>query len=279
MKRVATTWLLVTCVLLAFCCVGCESRGEESLPIVCVTIQPQRLFAENLAGDRFDIYCMLSSSGCADEVDPAVFSSGWLEECMAYLTIGGVACEQGCVDSLLQHNLRMAVYDTTEGVDTLSSGYAWCSPKQAKLIATNMYHIFVELDPSYKEYYKKRYDVLMQELKAADSYLSKKLESLSHHTTFAIDAPSLSYLARDYGLSQVCVSDSVKAYSTAVCAVLLQEEEDRAEAEQLAKSQGCSVVQIAPLTYEWFEGIENIANALTDHVVMLDDTPLQEKQL
>lgn len=279
--------LLASFTLLIGIIVGCVARGDDSPPTLCVTIQPQKLFAESIVGDKFAIYCMLPSSGCEAEVNYTP-SNNLLENAVAYLKVGGVICEDACLESVLQSHPDIDVYDTSVGIDTIMGASAWCSPKQALVIATNMYQAILELDPRHKEYYKKRFDLLEQELHAVDSYLSKKLEPLAHQAAFIVDSPSYAYLAQDYDLTQVCIEHADSEpfprllaldidKVVPVRAIFVQSQSSLKQATTLAGELGCGVASINTLNYEWFEEIENIANALTAMVAMPDDTRPQEK--
>ena len=259
--------------------------------IVTVTVLPQKYFAEKIAGDKFEINCVVPNGSNPEAYDPSPSHLVYVGKSEAYFKIGHIGFEVAWLDKLLNNNPDMKLYDTSVGVKLLSGTHGhddpehvhsetfdphiWSSPKQARIIARNMYDAFVELDPDNRKYNKKNYDLLLLEINRVDSVLTKKLEKVKGET-FVIYHPSLSYLAHDYGLRQLSVEYNGKAPSayyikqvvdTArendVKVIFIQKEFDVKQAETLAEELQCRVAQINPLNYNWSEELENIAYALT----------------
>lgn len=64
-----------TSILLIFIAVACTTGNKEQ-KIVTVTIQPQKYFAEKIAGDRFNINCIVPPGSNPEAYDPLSVSSG-----------------------------------------------------------------------------------------------------------------------------------------------------------------------------------------------------------
>ena len=71
MKLFRPIWMvaLFSCFLLVCSCI----RQPEQKRIVTVTIQPQKYFAEKIAGDRFDINCIVPNGSNPEAYDPFFF--------------------------------------------------------------------------------------------------------------------------------------------------------------------------------------------------------------
>lgn len=278
------------CILLALIAVSC-STGNKEQKIVTVTIQPQKYFAEKIAGDRFDINCIVPPGSNPEAYDPSPSHLVHLGKSIAYFKIGHIGFELAWMDKLEQNNPHMKIFDNSEGINILSGTHehsegdehhhhydadphTWSSPKNARIIAKNMYDAFVSLDPSGEKVYRRNYEELLAEINHVDSVMTRKLTPASG-TMFAIYHPSLSYLAKDYHLHQLSLEYNGKepsafylkkaidvAKENHVKVIFIQQEFDAKQAESFAQEIGAKVVSINPLSYNWSEELLNITNAI-----------------
>lgn len=270
--------------------ISCTNNTVDK-KIVTVTILPQKYFAEKIAGDKFEINCIVPLGSNPEAYDPSPSHLVHLGKSVAYFKIGYIGFEMAWLDKLLQNNPGMKLYDTSKGVNFLSGTHAcsdesvhmhidsvdphiWSSPKNAFIIARNMYAAFVELDPQNKSYYRKNYEKLVDEIHRVDQELTSKL-SPSKGEMFAIYHPSLSYLARDYQLRQLSIELNGKepsalymkeaidmARKNDVKVIFIQREFDVKQAQVFAKELNCEVFSINPLNYNWSNELMNIADAI-----------------
>ena len=155
-----------TSILLIFIAVACTTGNKEQ-KIVTVTIQPQKYFAEKIAGDRFNINCIVPPGSNPEAYDPSPSHLVHLGKSIAYFKIGHIGFELAWMDKLEQNNPNMKIFDTSEGIDILSGTHehndadvhhhhfdadphTWSSPKNVRIIARNMYVAFVSIDPDRK---------------------------------------------------------------------------------------------------------------------------------
>ena len=278
------------CILLALIAVSC-STGNKEQKIVTVTIQPQKYFAEKIAGDRFDINCIVPPGSNPEAYDPSPSHLVHLGKSIAYFKIGHIGFELAWMDKLEQNNPHMKIFDNSEGINILSGTHehsegdehhhhydadphTWSSPKNARIIAKNMYDAFVSLDPSGEKVYRRNYEELLAEINHVDSVMTRKLTPASG-TMFAIYHPSLSYLAKDYHLHQLSLEYNGKepsayylkkaidvAKGNHVKVIFIQQEFDAKQAESFAQEIGAKVVSINPLSYNWSEELLNITDAI-----------------
>lgn len=288
MKLFRPIWMvaLFSCFLLVCSCI----RQPEQKRIVTVTIQPQKYFAEKIAGDRFDINCIVPNGSNPEAYDPSPSHLVRVGKSVAYLKIGYIGFEVAWLDKLAKNNPEMKIYDTSEGVPLLTGTHEcheepnalhmenidphiWSSPKRARIIVKNMYDAFVDIDPDGKEYYTQNYEKLVEEINRIDTLLTHKLAPHKGEM-FAIYHPSLSYLAHDYGLRQLSVELNGKgpsafymkravdiARENNVHIVFIQKEFNIKQALTFAEELNGKVVQIDPLNYEWGEELIHIADA------------------
>ena len=284
--------LLVLNLLLIAGCVSCGG-GEQPKEIVTVTIQPQKYFAEKIAGDRFDINCIVPNGMNPESYDPSPSHLVHLGKSRAYFKIGYIGFEMAWLDKLMQNNPGMKLYDNSQGIDLLKGTHVcmdedmhlhlenidphiWTSPKGAAVIAENMYRAFVELDPEHKEYFRKNYLELKEQIDHTDSILTAVLSKVPGRM-FVIYHPTLSYLARDYNLRQLSIEMDGKEPSpfylkTVMDAarenhadiIFVQKEFDSKNVRVIADELDGKIVEINPLSYDWVEETIRIANALGD---------------
>ena len=165
-----------TSILLIFIAVACTTGNKEQ-KIVTVTIQPQKYFAEKIAGDRFNINCIVPPGSNPEAYDPSPSHLVHLGKSIAYFKIGHIGFELAWMDKLEQNNPNMKIFDTSEGIDILSGTHehndadvhhhhfdadphTWSSPKNVRIIAQNMYEAFVSIDPDGEKVFRKNYEEL-----------------------------------------------------------------------------------------------------------------------
>ena len=270
-----------------------DKRADER--IVSVTIEPQRYFAEKIAGDKFKINCVVPAGQSPETYDPTPQQMVQVGKSQGYLRIGSIGFEQAWMDNIRNNNPGLKVFDLSEGIDLLKSPedeeehdhhhhhhpggvdpHTWSSISGAKVIAKNTLDAFVSLDPENKEYYQANYEQLTKEIGETEKTVSSLLHSLDNKT-FIIYHPALTYLANEYGLTQLCIEMDGKEPSPAQLkelvetarehnakVVFIQREFDQKNAELIAKETGCRLIPINPLDYDWSKEMIHIAKSLAD---------------
>ena len=260
-----------------------------------MTIEPQRYFAEKIAGDKFKINCVVPAGQSPETYDPTPQQMVQVGKSQGYLRIGSIGFEQAWMDNIRNNNPGLKVFDLSEGIDLLKSPeeeeehdhhhhhhpggvdpHTWSSISGAKVIAKNTLDAFVSLDPENKEYYQANYEQLTKEIGETEKTVSGLLHSLDNKT-FIIYHPALTYLANEYGLTQLCIEMDGKEPSPAQLkelvetarehnakVVFIQREFDQKNAELIAKETGCRLIPINPLDYDWGKEMIHIAKSLAD---------------
>lgn len=249
MKEIKTL-ILFFCLLLAGC--GQSKQGEEK--IVSVTIEPQRYFAEKIAGDKFKINCLVPPGQSPETYDPTPQQMIGVGRSAAYLRIGPIGFEQAWMQSIRDNNPSLRVFDLSEGMEFVNEpetheihegeGHAhgeshaaddraagkvsahththaggidphiWNSVGGAKTIAQNTRDAFIALDKDNEAYYRENYDRLAAEIDSTGLAIRDLLAPLTHRT-FIIYHPALTYFALENGLTQLCIEMDGKEPSPA----------------------------------------------------------------
>lgn len=265
--------------------------------IVTVTIEPQRYFAEKIAKDKYKINSMVGAGLNPENYDPTPQQMVNLGKSQAYFKIGHIGFEQAWMDDIVQNNPKLNVFDLSKGFDLIASEeedahdhtegeshdhhhhagpdpHIWSSVRGAKAVAANTLEAFITLDPENKEYYTENYLELLKEIEQTEKLLHEKLDTLPSRT-FIIYHPALTYLADEFGLTQLCIEMDGKEPSPAILktlvetardknarVVFIQQEFDQKNAELIAKETGSRLTRINPLSYDWSKEMITIANAL-----------------
>lgn len=248
-------------LLLGLC--GCTPKGK-SLPTVSVTMEPQRFFAGRIAGDRYQIHCVVPVGQSPESYDPTPRQMIELSESVAYLQIGYIGFERAWMPAIREQNPNLPLYDLSKGVALIETAeeeeadedanesaaeadhdhdhhhdhhhhhggvdpHIWNSIGGARQIALNTRNAFQQIDPAHAADYEARYQELLQEIETTRQELDRLLIPLQG-TSFIIYHPALTYLAAEYGLHQHCLEMDGKEPSPAQLKRLV----DLARSEQVA---------------------------------------------
>lgn len=291
MKRIhCWIYLLLAIVGLS----ACQGKKEGGTRTISVTIEPQRYFAEKIAGDLFQINCVTPAGQSPETYDPTPQQMVQISQSQAYFRIGEIGFEQAWMKNLQSQNPDMAVFDLSEGMELIKNEeeaheegeahphhhhgsvdpHIWTSISGARVIAQNTYQAFIKLDPENQEVYRAGYQRMIEEIDSTEAEMKQLLQPLAG-TAFIIYHPALTYFAREFGLKQLCIELDGKEPSPAQLKQLLetatqsgakvvfvQQEFDRKNAELIAKETGCRLVTINPLSYNWHDEMIRLATIL-----------------
>lgn len=284
--------LLVSIVLLTAC-----RQNQADGNTVTVTIEPQRFFAEKIAGDKFKINCVVPSGQSPETYDPTPKQMVEIGKSNAYLRIGYIGFEHVWMQKIQENNPELKIFDVSKGMKFLTAEeeeehshgegehhfhpegidpHIWSSIEGAKVIAWNTLNAFIQLDKENTEFYWKNYNALVAEIEETEATIKQLLDPLTART-FIIYHPALTYFAEEFNLTQLCIEmdgkepspaqlkqlvETAKANQTKV--VFIQQEFDKKNAELIAKETGCRLAVINPLDFHWNKELIRIAKELSD---------------
>lgn len=278
---------------------ACGEKQAEGR-VVTVTIEPQRFFAEKIAGDKFSINCVVPSGQSPETYDPTPKQMVQIGRSEAYLRIGHIGFEQVWMEKIRENNPKLQLFDVSEGMKLLTDTteehhheaeeaaahhhhhpggvdpHIWNSIEGAKVIAWNTLNAFIALDKENTDYYWKNYTALLADIDKTGAAIQQLLAPVTDRT-FIIYHPALTYFAAEFNLTQLCIEmdgkepspsqlkelvETAKANHTQV--VFIQQEFDKKNAELIAKETECRLVTINPLDYHWDKELIHIAKALAN---------------
>lgn len=263
-------------------------------PVLAVSIQPQRYFLEKIAGDKFDVLCLLAQGSNPESYEPSMNHLINLERSKAYFRMGNIGFELAILNKIKNNNPDLVIVDTSDGIDLLKGTHGgvhshehshshsheidphvWTSVPNAKIIAQNMYKALLEIDSQNKKYYTKNYNALLVELSELETELAEKMDSVKG-CAFAVWHPSLSYFAKDYGLIQIAMENEGKEVPASVLkreidmarehdvkVLFYQKEFDSRQIQTINEQLDAEMIEINPMSYDWAEEMRKITNALT----------------
>ena len=281
-----------------------SASGEK--PLITVSIEPLRYFTEAIAGPAWQVETLVPRGYSPETYDPTPRQLSRLAQSQAFLRIGYIGYELVWSDRLAENAPQVPFYNLSEGIDLIyghhhhhhghEGNYAeqeehhdheetqgvephtWNSPRNARLIATHIRDILTSLDSSHGALYRQRCDSLCQRIDRCDSLLQTLFSQPQASRAFMIYHPALSYLARDYGLTQIAIESDGKEPSAArmkalsqlcqshdIKVIFIQPEFDRRNAESIAQQTGTQLVSINPLAYDWEAELLHTASALTQN--------------
>ena len=291
MKKLLSYTALATLLLVLASCNGGKSKGSGDL---VVSVEPQRAILQEIVGDRHHVRSLLEKTANPESFEPSMQTRMALEDAPAYFPIDLLPFEQNLKKSLPKgtkvikgaegisliygtHGHAHGADDNDSHDDLSADPHIWFSVRNARIMASHMVKAMAELEPENADYYRSNYRRLDARLDSLDRDLAAAVDSLpADSRAFAVWHPSLSYLARDYGLKQIAVGFENKEMSPAhiafvaeqarkngVKVLFFQQDLDPRQAETLNRSMGTRMVNINPLSADWEAQISSVIDALS----------------
>lgn len=293
MKKTAICITTLLAAMLAACTGGTSERHDAPRRLA-VSIEPLRALLEPLARGRFEVTGIMDRGGDPENFEPsisrrmaadaseALFITGSLpfERTLAREAPGAVAIvdlSQGITPVYGTHDHCSHAHDGTHDAHGIPDPHIWTSARNARHMAATMAATLSRLDPDAAPLYAERLDSLDRVLAAIDSTAAAIIDTAPARA-FMVWHPSLSYLARDYGLHQVALGAEGKDFSAAsmrrairdardshATVFFVQRGLDPDRAAAVCRESNARTVAIDPMAYDWLQQIKTIADELARH--------------
>lgn len=283
-------------IFIAFLFFGCAERKVVVENRAVVSIAPLKPLVESILGDDFEVSVLVPQGASPETFEPTpkqlrevetarfVFGTGLLEfeqellhriarnEQIINLSQGIELIAGTCSHAHHAHTTTCEHgHHHAHGIDP----HIWCSPKALGKMAENTYNAIAREMPDSTKY-EERYTTLCIKLLELDEEVSELCRQ-SPRSTFFIYHPALTYLARDYGLTQVAVEHEGKepsakhlaniieqAHAEGVKHIFYQSEFPASSVEVICKDTNTTAVEINPLDENIFENIRHIVTLITE---------------
>lgn len=296
MTRISRLYILI--LLLPALLWSCgNSRHDNAKPVLAVSLAPESRLLEALAGDSYEIITVLENGANPELFETPMGRRVAVDRSRVYFKNGGLPFEDAILATLPD---SVRVVDISEGITPIYGTHGhhhgheaeeheghehhdgegfdphiWTSVKNARVMASNMARALIALDPSQADAVNSRLAALDARLDSADRAIAARLDSAGADK-FLVWHPSLSYFARDYGLTQIAVGQESKevpvgrlkeiidtAAADSIATFFFQKEYDSRQAETVSRELGISYETIDLLSRDWLEELNKITDVLT----------------
>ena len=192
-------------------------KNEETKPSITVSIFPLKEFAEEIAGDKVDINCLVPNNMEPHDYEPKTKDFEKLINSDAFI-YNGLGLEEWVekVNEVIK-NEDVLIVDSSKNVDSITiedenheeehnhdneeehdhehgaiDPHSWLSLKEAQVQSEAIKDTLIEIDPENKAYYEQNYNEKFQTL--------QNKNFITGHAAFG-------YLCRDFGLEQKSVEN------------------------------------------------------------------------
>lgn len=279
--------------IIAIIVTACGNNTTAPRPTLAVSLAPERQILEALAGDSYDIITVLDNGANPEIFETPMSRRVAVDRCRAYFKNGGLPFEDAILATLPD---SVSVIDLSEGITPVygthnhnhdhgehnhehgfheSDPHIWTSVKNARIMASNIARALISLDPSQSDAVTARHAALDSRLDSIDRAIAARLESAGADK-FLVWHPSLSYFARDYGLTQIAVGQEAKevpvarlkdiidrAKADSITTFFFQKEYDSRQAETVSRELGVDYLTVDLLDYDLEAQLNKITDALT----------------
>ncbi len=268
-----------------------------------VNILPQKYFVEKIVKDKFTINVMVKPGASPHNFEPKPSQMRSLVASKVYFLIGD-ATEKNWIEKFKQNAKNTLFVDTTIGVEKIEmakheheevaqhdhkkdekdeehdhSGldpHIWLDPVLVKIQAKNIYEAMIKIDSANSDFYKTNYEEFIKELETLDSNI-KTILAPHKDKAFMVFHPSWGYFAKRYDLEQISIEIEGKEPKPNELVELIEESKkhdikivfvspqfSQKSAQAISKNIGANVVAIDPLSDNWNENLQKVANEIAN---------------
>ena len=285
-KAVKTIIILIITTLF----IGCGNHEIKVENRAVVSIAPLKPLVESILGDDFEVSVLVPLGASPETFEPTPKQLQEVESARFVFGTGLLEFEQELLHRIARNE---QIINSSQGIELIAGScshvhhnhscnhkhgidpHVWCSPKALGKMAENIHSaIALEMPDSTK--YSERYTTLCIKLLELDEEVAEMCRQTPRNV-FMIYHPALTYLARDYGLTQVAVENEGKepsakhlariieqARAEGIKHIFYQSEFPASSVEVICRDTGATAVEINPLDEDIFTNIRHIATLITE---------------
>jgi len=272
---------------------GCKIKSVNETPeVITVSILPQKFFIDQLTGGSVKVNVMLPPGAGHATYAPTAQQLQNMSQSRLYVSMGHLGYEQTWLKRLTELSPNMAILNLSDSLNLINSSekhndhthndgidpHIWMSPKVVAIFMPRLKAALLSNFPMLTDTIEKNYTLFMTKLNNLNQR-TDTLVSLLPQKKFLIFHPALTYLARDYGLTQISIEEDGKEPSPAFLAdliqkakkekipvIFIQKEYDIRNAQLIGREANIQIEQINPLAYNWLEEMERITGSLEKYL-------------
>ena len=270
--------------------IGCGNREIKVENRAVVSIAPLKPLVKAILGDDFEVVVLVPQGASPETFEPTPKQLREVESARFVFGTGLLEFEQELLHRIARNK---QIINLSQGIEVIAGTcshahhdhscghkhgidpHVWCSPKALGKIAENAYNaIASEMADSTK--YTDAYKMLSNKILALDEEITEICKN-GARKSFIIYHPALTYLARDYGLTQVAVENEGKepsakrlahiielARTEGIKYIFYQSEFPASSVAVICEDTGATAVEINPLDENIFETIHYTATPITE---------------
>jgi zinc transport system substrate-binding protein len=274
-----------------FLIISCGRRHDSDTEFISVSIAPFKYFVEEISGGRFEVNVMVPAGSDPHIYEPSPQQISRLQKSVAYISNGCLGFETTWLDRFYEINRNMKKLCLADNIDLIASDHHndselyesadphyWVSPICAKKISSSVNDFLATIDPANKDLFETNYRKLNEKISSVDS-MARELSYIKGNKAFMIYHPTLSYLARDYGLEELAMEHEGKeptpsglkslidrAKKDKLSVILIQKENDKKNVSAIVDETGAKIMVIDPLSEDWYTSISEIIGILRNSI-------------
>ncbi len=288
MYRIRVFFLCITVFILCLS-TSCH-RLDRNVDTITVSIDPLRFITEQITGNDFEIQVLVPPGSSPETYEPTSAQMLQTARSKAYIEIGLLDFEINLEQAIRENMPQVTLIKSSDRVPLLAEHcghthndeehvhgvdpHIWLSPTRLKIIAENIYNGLSAIYPDSLKY-KANYSTFCKRIDSLDRSLDTLLTP--EKRGFLIYHPALTYLAADYGQTQISVEvegkepspaylsrliDSAKALN--INKILYQKQFNKSTVEAVAEELDLTPVAIDPLAENVIENIESLARLIAN---------------
>ena len=285
-------FLSVILILSIFLIAGCsnkitqatiiDSKDAGAKIVVAVTIVPEQTFVEAVCGDLAQVVTMVPPGSSPENYEPSPQEMILLSEASVYFSIG-VPTEMANILPQIGDIPLVSLQDEVAAVypdRTFKSGerdpHIWLSPKRVEIMIEVIVKEMCSIDEVNADTYTQNGAEYIAQLEKADKEISETLKNVDSKK-FIVYHPAFGYFADDYGLEMYALEEEGKeatvgrledmidlAKEENIKVIFYQEEIDSSQAEAFAQEIGGVTEQLAPLSADYINNLNKIADTFAE---------------
>ncbi|MDE6523446.1 MAG: zinc ABC transporter substrate-binding protein [Muribaculaceae bacterium] len=269
---------------------GCSGGQKDDRPAIAVSFEPQAWMMRQIAGDDFDIVTLLPAGSDPETYQPSISTMKSLGKADIYFTLGTDGFEKSNLAGIVSNFPDLKVVDCTEGVEKITGTHGHhdhdghdhdgeefdphilASIKNSIRIADNITRYLMSIHPEKANIYLQSGEKLKMRMQAMDDSIGNMNIS---GRSFAMRHPSLSYFAKDYGLTQIALQADGKETSplqlrkqmeeiknSGTRTFIMEKEHASSGDEETAKQLGLQTIAVSLNSADWLNDLMKTANEI-----------------
>lgn len=291
MKPYYSLFALIISVTVS-CCTPAHNISKEKN--ITVSIPPIKHIVELLADNDFDINVLVPDGASPETYEPTHDQMASSRDSFLYINTGLLDFEYNISQSILDNaGSSTTILKLDKGIDLIydnnhqhahqnagtafhgADPHIWLSPVTLKVMIKNVYECLHDKFPDSTRY-TANYNKVSGLIDSVNIYLSNIFSS--GNRTFIINHPALSYLARDYDLTQIAIENDGKEPSVshtikvvdegrnAGTKIIINQKRDNTSAvRNIAGELGAEIVIFDPLEKNTIDNILNISYIIANN--------------